>query len=240
MNIKLERLFIQTKKTREIIEFSELITYVYGPVGKGKSTLARLIDFCFGGNLENTPAIQQEFVSAVLHVGFGNYKCTLERGAADGFSVRISWFESEKVNGSVNAPLQARAEPIIPNSELYTLSDIIYFLCGIEPIKVRKRSRDAESPLIRLSFRDLWRYCYLEQMHLDSSFFRFEDPFRGRKSQDAMRFFTGLHSERLSQLETDLMKAIDDQRAKRGAVKQIREFMSQFSLGSPRSAFCKT
>ncbi|MDD2476149.1 MAG: DUF3732 domain-containing protein [Dysgonamonadaceae bacterium] len=209
-----------------------MITYVYGPVGKGKSTLARLIDFCFGGNLENTPAIQQEFVSAVLHVGFGNYKCTLERGAADGFSVRISWFESEKVNGSVNAPLQARAEPIIPNSELYTLSDIIYFLCGIEPIKVRKRSRDAESPLIRLSFRDLWRYCYLEQMHLDSSFFRFEDPFRGRKSQDAMRFFTGLHSERLSQLETDLMKAIDDQRAKRGAVKQIREFMSQFSLGS--------
>jgi len=232
MKIKLERLFIQTKKTREIIEFSELITYVYGPVGKGKSTVARLIDFCFGGNLENTPAIQQEFVSAILHVGLGNYKCTLERGATDGSSVRISWFESEKVNGSVNAPLQAQAEPIIPNSELYTLSDIIYFLCGIEPIKVRQRSRDADSPLIRLSFRDLWHYCYLEQMHLDSSFFRFEHPFKGRKSQDAMRFFTGLHSERLSQLETNLMKTIDDQRAKRGAVKQIREFMSQFSLGS--------
>ncbi len=47
-----------------------------------------------------------------------------------------------------------------------------------------------------------------------------------------MRFFTGLHSERLSQLETDLMRTIDEQRAKRGAVKQIREFMSQFSLGS--------
>lgn len=232
MNINLERLFIQTKRSREIIDFSKLITFVYGPVGKGKSTLARLIDFCFGGSLENTPAIQQEFVSAILHVWLGKYKCTLERGATDGSSVRISWFESEKINGSVNAPLQAQAEPIIPNSELYTLSDIIYFLCGIEPIKVRQRSNDADSPLIRLSFRDLWRYCYLEQIHLDSSFFRFEDPFRGRKSQDAMRFFTGLHSERLSQLETDLMKAIDDQRAKRGAVKQIREFMSQFSLGS--------
>jgi hypothetical protein len=232
MKIKLERLFIETRKTREIIEFSELITFVYGPVGKGKSTLARLIDYCFGGNLENTPAIQQEFVSVILHARIGNYKCILERGATDGSSVRISWFESEKINRSVNAPLQAQAEPIIPNSELYTLSDIIYFLCGIEPIKVRQRSRDADSPLIRLSFRDLWRYCYLEQMHLDSSFFRFEDPFRGRKSQDAMRFFTGLHSERLSQLETELMKAMDEQRAKRGAVKQIREFMKQFSLGS--------
>lgn len=232
MNIELERLIVQTKKTREIIDFSKMITFVYGPVGKGKSTVARLIDFCFGGDLERTPAIQQEFVSVILYARLSNYKCILERGAADGSSVRISWYESEKNKGSVNAPLQAQADPIIPNSELYTLSDIIYFLCDIEPIKVRQRSRDADSPLIRLSFRDLWRYCYLEQMHLDSSFFRFEDPFRGRKSQDAMRFFTGLHSERLSQLETDLMKSIDGQRAKRGAVKQIREFMNQFSLGS--------
>lgn len=232
MNIKLERLFIQTKRTKEVIDFSELVTYIYGPVGKGKSTLARLIDFCFGGGLENTPAIQQEFVSAILHVHLGKYKCTLERGATDGSSVRISWFENEENSGSVNAPLQAQEKPAVPDSELYTLSDIIYFLCGIEPIKVRQRSQDADSPLIRLSFRDLWRYSYLEQMHLDSSFFRFEDPYRGRKSQDAMRFFTGLHSERLSQLETDLMRTIDEQRAKRGAVKQIREFMSQFSLGS--------
>ncbi len=232
MNITLERIIIHTKKSRETIDFSELITFVYGPVGKGKSTLARLVDFCFGGSLENTPAIQQEFISAILYLRIGNYKCTLERSATDKSCVRISWFESDKVNSSVNAPLQTQSEPIIPDSELYTLSDIIYFLCGIEPIKVRQRNSDADSPMIRLSFRDLWHYCYLEQMHLDSSFFRFEDPFRGRKSQDAMRFFTGLHSERFSQLETDLMKVIDEQRAKRGAVKQIRDFMGQFELGT--------
>ena len=51
---------------------------------------------------------------------------------------------------------------------------------------------------------------YLDQTHLDSSFFRLEDPFRGRKSQDAMRFFTGLDSERLSELETELYRTIDE------------------------------
>ena len=232
MKIKLERLLIQTKKKKEIVDFSESITFVYGPVGKGKSTLARLIDFCFGGNLENTPAIQQEFVSAILNVCLNNYKCIFERGATDVSYVRISWYESETNSGSINAPLQAQDEPLIPNSEIYSLSDMMFFFCGIEPIKVRQRIRDADSPLIRLSFRDLWRYCYLEQMHLDSSFFRFEDPFRGRKSQDAMRFFTGLHSERMNQLDTNLIRAIEDQRAKRLAVKQIREFMRQFLLGS--------
>jgi len=234
MIIKLEQMFIQTKQTKENIDLSNQVTFVYGPVAKGKSTLARLIDYCFGGGLEQTPAVQKEFVSAILHVYLGDYKCVLERGASDSTVVRISWFSSDEVIGSVNAPLKPQDEPIIPNSELFTLSDIIYFLCGVEPIKVRQRSQDADSPLIRLSFRDLWRYCYLEQMHLDSSFFRFEDPFRGRKSQDAMRFFTGLHSERLSQLEVDLMRALDTQRAKREAVLQIREFMNQFSLGSDK------
>jgi hypothetical protein len=86
--------------------------------------------------------------------------------------------------------------------------------------------------MIRLSFRDIWRYCYLDQTHLDSSFFHLEDPFRGRKSQDAMRFFTGLYSERLSQLEDKLNKTIDEQRSKREAVQQLRTFTTRFELGS--------
>jgi hypothetical protein len=115
---------------------------------------------------------------------------------------------------------------------VYNLSDLIFHLCGITPIKVRQRNRDPDSPLVRLSIRDIWWYCYLDQLHLDSSFFRLEDAFRGRKSQDAMRFFTGLHSERLSQIESDLLRTIDEQRGKREAVQQIRAFMSRFELGS--------
>jgi rubrerythrin len=115
---------------------------------------------------------------------------------------------------------------------LALISGLVFHLCGVTPIKVRQRSRDPDSPLIRLSIRDLWWYCYLDQLHLDSSFYHLEDPFRGRKSQDAMRFFTGLHSERLSQLETELMSIIDEQRSKREAVQQIRSFMNRFELGS--------
>lgn len=67
---------------------------------------------------------------------------------------------------------------------------------------------------------------------MDSSFFRLEDPHKGRKSQDAMRFFTGLHSERLSELDEQLIKARDEQRSKRETVEQIRKFMSRFEFDS--------
>lgn len=143
----------------------------------------------------------------------------------------MTWTATDQESESLNVPLNPQPTALL-GDDVYNLSDLIFHLCGVSPIRVRQRSRDPESPMIRLSIRDVWWYCYLEQTHLDSSFFRLEDPFRGRKSQDAMRFFTGLHSERLSQLEVDYMKTLDEQRGKREAVVQIRAFMKQFELGS--------
>ena len=232
MRIRLRHLVVRTRKTVEHINFSDVVTLLHGPVSTGKSTVARLVDFCLGGNLERTPAIQQEFVAAQLSLVLGNYDCSLERAADDAQSVRVTWSGPDDDIGSVNAPLGSQTETLLDDAEVYSLSDLVFHLCGVTPIKVRQRSRDPDSPLIRLSIRDIWWYCYLDQTHLDSSFFRLEDPFRGRKSQDAMRFFTGLHSERLSQLEDDLIRTIDQQRSKREAVQQIRSFMTRFDLGS--------
>jgi len=230
MNIRLRNLVVRTRRSTEQIDFSEVVTFLHGPVSTGKSTVARLVDYCLGGDLERTPAIQQEFVAAELSLDLGNYECTIERAADDTQSVRVTWSGPSNDIGSVNAPLSPQTDPLL-DAEVYNLSDLIFYLTGVTPIKVR-RSRDPDSPLIRLSIRDVWWYCYLDQMNLDSSFFRLEDTSRGRKSQDAMRFFTGLHSDRLSQLEAELMRTIDDQRSKREAVQQIRSFMSRFELGS--------
>jgi rubrerythrin len=230
MNIRLKKLLVRTRQTTEEIPFSPTVTYLYGPVGTGKSSVARLIDYCFGGDLERTPAIQKEFIAAELTVDLGDHQCLIERSADDTQGVRVT-LTSGDVEESLNVPLVAGAQALI-GEHVFNLSDLLFHLCGVTPIKVRRSTRDPDSPLVRLSFRDIWPFSYLEQTHLDSSFFRLEDAFRGRKTQDAMRFFTGLHSDRLSQLEGDLIRTVDKQRAKREAVDQIRAFMSRFELGS--------
>ncbi len=232
MKIHLRHLDLLTKLSLERIDFSSGITYIHGPIGKGKSTVARLVDYCLGGGLERTPALQSEFISCTLSIVLGVHNCLIERGAEDTQNVRVTWSGPDEQTGSVNAPLAAQNSSVLEDAEVFNLSDLIFHFCGIAPIKVRKQNRDPDSQLVRLSFRDLWWYCYLEQTHLDSSFFRLEDPFRGRKSQDAMRFFTGLHSERMSELEEDLIRTRDAQRSKRETVDQIRAFMNRFEFDS--------
>jgi len=53
MNIQLTDIVIAFKKAHEQIDFKDF-NYFYGQMGAGKSTIARLIDFCLGGDLGNT------------------------------------------------------------------------------------------------------------------------------------------------------------------------------------------
>jgi len=231
MNIRFRQLDVTTKHTLETFDLSRQVTFLHGPIGAGKSSVARLIDFCFGGRLERTPAIQLHFVSARLLLDLGAFRVQLERSADDLQSVRVTWVGANGDRGSVNAPLQPASTPIIGEA-VFTLSDLVFWFTGIEPIKVRRSKRDPDSPLVRLSIRDILWYCYLKQDKLDSSFFRLEDTARKYKSMDAMRFVTGLYSERLNDLEIKLAAAQDAQRTKREAVAQIREFLRPFELGS--------
>lgn len=230
MKIHLRQLTLVTRRSIEVLPFADRVTFIYGPVGKGKSTTARLVDYCFGGDLERTPALQQEFVSATLSARLGDFEVEFERSATDASYVRVTWGGSDGRKGSVNAPLAAGPNPLVETA--YNLSDLIFWLCGIRPMRVRRSKSNPDSELVRLSFRDLLWYCYLEQLHLDSSFFRMDDAFKRLKSRDAMRFVTGLHSERLAEIDDLLARTMEEQRTKRETVQQLRNFIARFNLGT--------
>jgi len=78
MNIKLNELVVHCKQSAERVPFTDF-TYFYGQMGAGKSTIARLIDYCLGGDLELTPALQSEFVAATLNLWVAGNDVTLTR-----------------------------------------------------------------------------------------------------------------------------------------------------------------
>ncbi len=113
----------------------------------------------------------------------------------------MTWIDAEGKGATVLAPIDNAPSPTW-NEAVYGLSDLIFFLAGIGPMRVRRNKTDPDAPLISLSFRDVMWYCYLDQDELDSTFFHLlqDDP-RLPKSRDVMRFVLGYYTERLNQLE---------------------------------------
>ena len=233
MKIKFISLLLQCRKSREIIDFSPQITYIHGQISAGKSSILRLIDFCLGGDVEKTPAISQELVNVGLTAQIGEHEVLFERDLSSANSVQVTWRDSHNHLSGVLAPITASkdAKPIWGES-IINLSDLIFHLAGITPIKVRKSKRDEDSELVRLSFRDMMWYCYLDQDHLDSSFYRLEDTFRKLKSRDVIRFVTGYYTEKMSELEVELERVTEERLTKIEAAKQVRLFLDQFGFGS--------
>lgn len=236
MNIKLLTLTLQNRKSREVLNLESQITCFHGQISAGKSSIMRLIDYCFGGDLERTPAISQEAVSVELTAKIENFQVLFEREAKRSNQIQVTWKDDDGRVGSVLAPIDASAQPIWED-KVFNLSDLIFYLAGYTPIKVRKSKHDERTKLVRLSFRDMMWYCYLEQDHLDSSFYRLDDPFRKLKSRDAMRFVIGFYTERMNDLEIELDETRNSRLTKKEAAIQIRTFLEDFGYGVESEIF---
>lgn len=201
MKMRLSKLELTCKKAVEVIPFTN-INYFYGEMGAGKSTIARLIDYCLGSSqLVMTPALQSEFVSVALELNVGEKSIRIERERESG-QVLARWDDQQII-----LPVRAANGPVIPETEVEVLSDLIFYINGQRPPRVRKSQLNEDSALERLSIRDLLWYCYLDQDSMDSSFFSLDrdaDTFKRLKSRNVLRAILGVHQEKVAELEQRL------------------------------------
>jgi len=204
MKLFLTMLEITCKNSTERLCLTD-VSYFYGKIGSGKSTIAHLIDYCFGGDLVDTPAIQDEFIAATLYLRVGDTKVELsrERGSA---SVQGVW-DCQDGQHQILLPTGSASAPVIPDTTVANLSDFLFFVGGVTPPRVRRSREREDSDLKRLSFRNMYWYCYLDQDEIDSSFFhlgRSADQYKRLDSRNVLRFIVGVHQEEVAELEMKL------------------------------------
>lgn len=220
MKMRLRKLELTCKKAVELLEFDD-VSYFFGELGAGKSTIARLIDYCLGSNdLVMTPALQSEFVSVALELMVGDVELRIERERESNQAL-VSWQDRQLV-----LPVRKAAGVVLPDTRVEVLSDLIFHLIGLEPPKVRKSQKNEDSNLERLSLRDLWWYCYLDQDSMDSSFFHLDpgsDTWKQYKSRNVLRSILGVHQERVGELE----QRLDDVRRNRQALSDSADVLEQ-------------
>ena len=232
MKFNLVSLKLSLRRADEQIEFSKL-SYFWGQMGAGKSSIARLVDYCLGGTIQLSPALQAEFVSATLTLKLERAAVSIER-ARDAADVFVSW-EDDRGPYSVVIPARVAAGEVIPETGVETLSDLVFWLSEINPPRVRKSKAKADSKIVRLSLRDLLWYCYLDQDHIDSSFFYLEESaeyYMRLKSRDVIRYVIGYHDERVADLEAELDQLRANRTARVASIDALSKALAEVGIES--------
>ena len=232
MKFSLASLKLSLRRADEQIEFSKL-SYFWGQMGAGKSSIARMVDYCLGGTIQLSPALQAEFVSATLILELERATLSIER-ARDASDVFASW-EDDQGRYSVVIPARVAAGEVIPETGVETLSDLVFWLSEINPPRVRKSKSKADSKIVRLSLRDLLWYCYLDQDHIDSSFFYLEESaefYMRLKSRDVIRYVIGYHDERVADLEAELDQLRANRTARVASIDSLSKALAEVGIES--------
>jgi len=233
MKIKLEKLNIETRREPVTIQFDKF-NYFWGPIGTGKSTIARLILYCFGRDMKETPALHKEFISVSLSLQVEDYSVLIERKKEEN-SLTVTFRKQDSSEPySCRIPARASSGPSqIPNKEIVNMSDLIFYLGNLEPPKVLQSKIKEDTKLIRLGFRDLLWYCYLEQDNMDSSFFYLgegEDRDKQRKSREVMNFVLGYYREKIINLEKTLVEKRDEQKTCRDSAEELMKILNENNI----------
>ena len=233
MIIKLKKLTIFTKQEPVILELDS-ISYFYGPISTGKSTIGRLIMHCFGKNIDLTYALQKEFISIQLKLLIGNNDVIIEREKDS--SQIVVHYNDKSINDpkSLIVPLVSRDNvSLIPDEEVYNISDLIFYLGGVSPPKVLRSKVKEDSKRIRLGIKDLMWYSYLSQEEMDSSFFylsKGEDFMKQLKSRDVLRYVLGYYQEEVSKLEEEMVAIREEKASTKTFAQQIRDILEQNNI----------
>lgn len=220
------------RSSTETIEFADL-SYFWGQMGAGKTSIARLSDYCLGGDIQLSPALQSEFVEATLNLGLEKTELSLER-PRDSDLVIAGWTLNGE-NYQTTIPAREPAGEVIPGTGVENLSDLIFWLSGLTPPRVRRSKVKPESETGRLSIRDLLWYCYLDQDEIDSSFFNLEErghPYKRPKSRDVMRFIIGFHNEYIAELEAQLDTLRGQKQALMATISGLSEALKEMEVES--------
>jgi len=231
LRIKLNYIDLRFKQENDRINFSGF-SYFYGKMGAGKTSIAKLVDYCLGADLDFSPALQLEFVSAKLSLSINDIPLTLER-VRESNQIVAAWKSREAFELVV--PARTPAGEVFPGSGVENLSDLLFYLSGVHPPKVRRSKVQADSELERLSIRNLLWYCYLDQDSMDSSFFNLELDaafYNRNKSKDVLRYVVGFHQERVAELETELQSTREKRQILQSGAGSLKKALEGEGIGS--------
>lgn len=231
MKIAFSTLQLRFRQSIETIEFGN-ISFFYGPMGAGKSTIAKVADYCLGGHLDLSPAMQSEFLSAALELKVEKNTLVLAREIGSS-QVMASWSSDNKTWSQVAIPARTASGIVLLGTNVEVVSDLIFHLAGLEPPRVRRSKTREDSELQRLSLRNLLWYCYLDQDEIDSTFFHLDGGFqKSLPSRDVLRFVLGYYQERVAELERNLEEVRAQRRSLMNAAQVLSELLEE--SGVPR------
>jgi hypothetical protein len=212
------------------VKFNNGINIIYGDSDTGKSSILNLIDYLLGASkVEMYDEIEKKVKYALLELSIENKIYTIKR---DIFKPNdyIQVFKSTIDGMNKVFPIEYAPNYRKEGGSGF-FSDFLLTALNIPLLKVKQAPSRADSPMKRVSFRDIFKYNFLNQDDVGSKYILDTRNYAVKvKNQETFKFIHNLLDDQITQLEEEISNKITEKKKSDSDYKTVSSFFSDAKL----------
>lgn len=222
----INKLVLVGRQKSYCVNFDVGINIIHGDSDTGKSSILNLIDYLLGSKkIYMYDEIEQYGLYAMLEVSLNNEVYTIKRNIFNPKeNIEVFSTELESINTIFPHEYSPNYDTEGPDGYF---SDFLLLSLNIPVVKVKQAPSKDNSPMVRLSFRDVFKYCYLDQDDVGSrEILDRKNPSLVTKNKETFKF---IHNALDTQI-TELQNLIGEKTREKKEIQNKYSIISSFLL----------
>jgi hypothetical protein len=234
-SILINHLIVVGRKKNYKVDFEPGVNIIYGDSATGKSSILNLIDYLLGAkHFSLYPEIEAVARYAVLDVTLNEDRYTIKRDIFDPSKpIEVFPCEYSKIEKYRPKKFLPNFQPNSRYPDLGFYSEFLFDALNFSNVKIKESPTKDDSKLVRLSFRDLFKYCYVDQDELGSKKFLRPDsyPLQVRFREVFKYIFNTLDSN-VANLDSQISSKSKERKKLETIFSTVSDFLRESEFGS--------
>jgi len=212
------------------VPFFPGVNIIYGEEDCGKSSILELINYLLGASsLDKYDELEQSVKYAILELNLNNEIYCIKRDIFDAkkdIEVYMSSYEN------IDLVFPSKYKPKLDNTiEGKFFSDFLLDTLNYPKIKIKNAPTQDNSTLSRLSFRDLFKFCYINQDDVGSKNFlsnQYHPLYH--KVKEVFKYIFNLSDEEISEINQLISEKTNLKNKLTTKISNIQEFLETIEI----------
>ncbi|EJL6717654.1 hypothetical protein NMS61_003672, partial [Vibrio cholerae] len=212
------------------VTFRKGVNIIYGDSATGKSSILNLIDYLLGSKkFELYPEIETSGKYAILDVELNGSQYSIKRDIFNPkIPIEVYPCSFEKIDNFACKKFLPNfyKNESYPNLDYY--SNFLLDSLDLPKVKLKEAPTRDDSNLVRLSFRDLFKYCYVDQDTLGSkAFLNSENHAIQTKTREVFKYIFNALDSNISNLEGLLSDKVKERNSIENKYNMVADFLRE-------------
>lgn len=214
-----------------VVPFYPGVNIIYGDSDTGKSSILQLISYCLcASDLDMYDELEDSVQYAVLEVYLGGVIYCIKRDIFDPKrKVEVYLSPYEKIGNIFPRKLFPNVSGGIDNPENF--SNFIYECLGFPSVKIKQSPTQDKSKMSRLSFRHLFKFCYVNQDDLGSkNLLGLQNRAKYASTKEVFKYIFNALDDEVSSINDEISEKSNEKSKVEEKYKFVSEFLREINF----------